>query len=80
MGKNWEWSLNQGRIKRIEAELKAHKLGLRFDVKKIPIHSLDGTMQSKFIRGWMSVTETDIQCRIDGQSTYVDVRHRLAEY
>ncbi|KZX01014.1 hypothetical protein JL49_08150 [Pseudoalteromonas luteoviolacea] len=79
MGCNWEWSLNQGRIKRLNAEVLARKNGQPFDAKKIPLHSYDGTMQSKFAHGWHSVTETDIRRKLSGDSTYIDVRRRLAE-
>ncbi|PHI35962.1 hypothetical protein CBQ28_17005 [Pseudoalteromonas sp. GCY] len=79
MGRNWEWSYKQGRIKRLKAEVAAHQNGEPFDANQIPLHSYDGTMQSKFKRGWQSVCETDIQCRLNGHNTYQQVRQRLAE-
>ncbi|WP_440053358.1 hypothetical protein ACSLBF_10455 [Pseudoalteromonas sp. T1lg65] len=79
MGRNWEWSLKQGRIKRLKAELEARRNGELFDASQIPLHSYDGTMQSKFRRGWLSVSETEIQCRLDGHNTYQQVRQRLTE-
>ncbi|TQF69566.1 hypothetical protein [Pseudoalteromonas luteoviolacea] len=77
MGSNWDWSRQQGRRKRIEAELAAHKLSLPFNKDAIPIHSLDGTMQSQFEHGWYSVTAVDIQSRLNGDTTYHDVSRRL---
>ncbi|KZN57616.1 hypothetical protein N473_07000 [Pseudoalteromonas luteoviolacea CPMOR-1] len=80
MGSNWDWSRQQGRRKRIEAELAAHKLGLQFDKGAIPIHSLDGTMQSQFEKGWRSVSETDVRLKLDNNQTYMNVRQHLHEY
>ncbi|NOU53119.1 hypothetical protein HG263_21700 [Pseudoalteromonas sp. JBTF-M23] len=79
MGRNWEWSKNQGRIKRLKAEVAARQSGQPFDASNVPLHSYDGTMQSKFAHGWHSVTETDIRRKLSNDNTYTDVRHRLAE-
>ena len=51
MGKNWEWSYKQGRIKRIKAEASAKLNGTPFNPSEVPLHSYDGTMQSKFAKG-----------------------------
>ena len=51
MGKNWEWSYKQGRIKRIKAEASAKLNGTPFNPSEVPLHSYDGTMQSKFAQG-----------------------------
>ncbi|ASD67704.1 hypothetical protein [Pseudoalteromonas piscicida] len=79
MGRNWQWSYAQGRIKRLNAEVTARQSSEPFDVNQIPLHSYDGTMQSKFKRGWLSICETDIQCRLNGHNTYQQVRQRLAK-
>lgn len=77
---NWTWSYEKGRSKRLAAELTARKAGIPFNANLIPLHSFDGTMQSKFKQGWLSVTESDIQCRLQGSATYLEARKRLAQH
>jgi len=59
MGKNWDWSYNHGKQRRLEAEILAQKAGT--SVSAPPLHSKDGTMQSQFEKGWHSVTPVEIQ-------------------
>ena len=59
MGANWDWSFNQGKQRRIEAEVLADKAGTA--CSQPPLHSGDATMQQRFIQGWHSVTAVDIQ-------------------
>ena len=63
MGKNWEWSLQQGREKRLAAEKRAYESGAPVPAKP-PLHSRDGTMQDLFEKGWFAVTPVDIQRHI----------------
>ena len=58
MGRNWQWSFEQGRQKRFEAERAA---ALRQEaVAAAPMHSYDATMQAEFNRGWASPTAVEI--------------------
>ncbi|MCB5226159.1 hypothetical protein JAO78_004955 [Alishewanella sp. 16-MA] len=59
MGRNWDWSFNHGKQRRLEAEILAQKAGTT--VSQPPLHSHDGTMQSQFEKGWHSVTPVEIQ-------------------
>jgi hypothetical protein len=79
MGSNWQWSQKQGRAKRLAAEADARQHGTPFNPEAIPLHSHDGTMQSKFAYGWRSVTEVDIRHHISGDTTYHAVSQRLAQ-
>lgn len=63
MGRNWQWSFEQGCAKRLEAEKAAFDNGLPAPAKP-PLHSHDGTMQSQFSKGWYSVTAAQIQRHI----------------
>lgn len=60
MGKNWDWSYQKGKQKRLEAERNARCNG-QVMPRKPPLHSHDATMQSYFNRGWRSVTPLAIQ-------------------
>ncbi|MDK1288508.1 hypothetical protein [Pseudoalteromonas umbrosa] len=66
MGKNWDWSFKQGRIKRLNYEIESRLNDLPFNSNEIPRHSHDGTMQSRFVKGWQSVTEAEIQMKFSG--------------
>ncbi|WP_174171086.1 MULTISPECIES: hypothetical protein [unclassified Pseudoalteromonas] len=70
MGRNWQWSYTQGRIKRIKAEIAARQNGEPFDANQIPLHSYDGTMQSKFAKGWRSISEVDIRSKLYRHNIY----------
>lgn len=59
MGRNWQWSYERGRALRLEAERLAFLQNQ--PVALPPLHSLDGTMQSKFEQGWDSPTPVEIQ-------------------
>lgn len=59
MGRNWDWSFQKGKEKRLELELLAcrhHSAKPR----RPPLHSHDATMQSHFNKGWQSVTQHQI--------------------
>lgn len=79
MGKNWQWSYQQGRVKRLNAEVKAANDGVAFDVRKVPLHSHCGTMQSHFSKGWHSVTLGEIHIKLHGHSSLDAVKKRLAQ-
>ena len=70
MGKNWDWSYQKGRDKRMELEVDARMHNMPFDPRKIP-------MQSHFNKGWQSVRAIDIQLRVDGQQSYKNAREAL---
>ena len=63
MGRNWDWSFNQGKQRRLEAEVLADKAGTQ--CSQPPLHSKDATMQARFIEGWNSVTQVDIHQAIN---------------
>lgn len=63
MGKNWDWSSQQGKEKRLEAEKLSHESGAPVPAKP-PLHSLDGTMQDLFEKGWFGDTPVEIQRHI----------------
>lgn len=63
MGRNWDWSFDCGREKRLQAEHAAVNGGAPVPVKP-PLHSYDGTMQSFFDKGWRSPTPVEIQRHI----------------
>ncbi|WP_166838689.1 hypothetical protein [Rheinheimera pleomorphica] len=63
MGRNWDWSFNQGKQRRLEAEVLADKAGTQCSPP--PLHSHDATMQHRFIEGWNSVSAVDIQRAIN---------------
>ena len=63
MGRNWDWSFNQGKQRRLEAEVLAHKAST--SCSQPPLHSKDATMQARFIEGWNSVTPVEIQRAIN---------------
>ena len=77
MGKNWDWSYQKGREKRMEQEVDARMHNMPFDPRKIPMHSHCGTMQSHFNKGWQSVRAIDIQLRVDGQQSYKNASEAL---
>lgn len=60
MGANWEWSYQQGKAKRLEAEKAKHDHNTPVPAV-LPLHSHDGTMQDLFEKGWASVTPVQIQ-------------------
>lgn len=62
MGRNWLWSVSHGRTKRLALEREAAERGIAEDAvdRTPPLHSHDGTMQDLFVRGWLSVTPTEI--------------------
>ncbi|WP_447077691.1 hypothetical protein [Shewanella algae] len=64
MGRNWDYSKAQGRDKRLEAELQAHRSGSAVPTHA-PFFSHDGTMQSFFNAGWHGVSACDIRIHID---------------
>ncbi|WNJ96555.1 hypothetical protein RND59_05520 [Vibrio ruber] len=63
MGRNWEWSKQRGREKRLEAERLAFTNGIPAPSTP-PFHSYDATMQSYFNHGWHSVTQCDIRLHL----------------
>ncbi|WP_037054504.1 hypothetical protein [Rheinheimera baltica] len=63
MGANWDWSAKQGKQRRLEAEVLAHKAGTKCSPP--PLHSYDGTMQVLFEQGWHSVTPAEIHRAIN---------------
>ncbi|TMP27189.1 hypothetical protein CWB99_15845 [Pseudoalteromonas rubra] len=79
MGKNWEWSYKQGRYRCLKAETEARSNNTPFDSNIVPLHSYDGTMQSKFSKGWHSVSEVDIRRHMRSENTYQAVSLRLAQ-
>jgi hypothetical protein len=60
MGRNWDWSFDCGREKRLQAEHAAGQGGAPVPGKP-PLHSHDSTMQSFFEKGWASPTPVEIQ-------------------
>lgn len=60
MGKNWDWSYQKGRKKRLQLEVDASMHSMPFDVRSIPMHSHCATMQSYFSKGWNSVSPVEI--------------------
>ncbi|CAM4175404.1 hypothetical protein [Pseudoalteromonas byunsanensis] len=79
MGRNWDWSREQGRIKRLEAEVQARVNNKPFDANNVPLHSHDGTYQSMFNKGWHSVLEIDIRLRVDAIRSYHAASNRIAK-
>tara|TARA_B100002049_G_scaffold235412_2_gene219743 strand:- start:443 stop:763 length:321 start_codon:yes stop_codon:yes gene_type:complete len=77
MGKNWDWSYRKGREKRLKLEVDARMRCLPFNPQNIPLHSYDGTMQSHFNKGWLSVCAVDIEMRVDDQRGYKSAREAL---
>ncbi|SHO58777.1 hypothetical protein [Vibrio quintilis] len=59
MSRNQDWSKSRGRELRLDAELRAIQGGPSVP-QSPPFHSHDATMQSMFNRGWMSVSQCDI--------------------
>lgn len=76
MGRNWEFSLAQGREKRLAAELTASRDGQPVPARP-PLWSHDGTMQSKFNQGWNGVTPIEIAQHIRPEAAYSQVRAKL---
>ncbi|MGU5581401.1 hypothetical protein [Aeromonas hydrophila] len=62
MGRNWQWSFDHGRSKRLDLERAMAEQGVaECDIDRtVPLHSRDGTMQSQFAKGWCSVTPAEI--------------------
>lgn len=59
MGRNWEYSKQQGRKKRLDAEMQAFKHGV--PVPSVPpLFSHDATMQSYFEKAWTRVSQSEI--------------------
>tara|TARA_Y100000034_G_C6780701_1_gene348937 strand:- start:250 stop:510 length:261 start_codon:yes stop_codon:yes gene_type:complete len=79
MGKNWQWSYQQGRIKRLKAEVEATMNGCVLNAHVVPLHSHCGTMQSHFAKGWHSVTQSEIYSKLHGHSSLDAVKKRLAQ-
>ncbi len=67
MGRNWEYSKEQGRIKRLQAELKTRNTGAPMPARPA-FWSHDGTMQHYFNQGWNSVSHVDIDLFCHGSS------------
>jgi|GEM_PF-4456922 len=63
MGKNWEFSKQQGRKQRLNAELAAHNK-LAHDTEP-PLFSHCGTMQYYFERAWHNVSQCDINLHLN---------------
>lgn len=63
MGRNWDWSYQRGRDKRLEQERLAYQAGIS-PSRKPPLHSHDATLQSYFERGWRSVSQADIHIHL----------------
>lgn len=59
MAGNWEWSYQQGRKARLEAE-KTAAISQQPVPVVVPLHSLDATMQVMFSKGWDSPTPVEI--------------------
>lgn len=59
MPSNWDWSYQQGRLARLEAE-KTAATGQQPISAVVPLHSLDATMQVMFSNGWHSPTPVEI--------------------
>ncbi|WP_304635520.1 hypothetical protein [Pseudoalteromonas sp.] len=79
MGKNWDWSYQKGREKRLQLEVDARMHNLPFNPKNIPLHSHDGTMQSHFNKGWRSVSAVDIEIRVNRHCDFRRVRNSIRE-
>ncbi|EJG1781732.1 hypothetical protein BWH93_RS18705 [Vibrio parahaemolyticus] len=63
MGRNWDWSYQRGREKRLEAEEQAQHNDAAVPSRP-PLHSHDATLQSYFNRGWKSITTADIHIHL----------------
>ncbi|MCA2466008.1 MULTISPECIES: hypothetical protein [Vibrio] len=63
MGRNWDWSYQRGREKRLEAEEQAQHNNAAVPSRP-PLHSHDATLQSYFNRGWKSITPADIHIHL----------------
>lgn len=63
MGRNWDWSYQRGREKRLAAEKQMHRSNVPLPVTP-PLHSHDATLQAYFNRGWQSVTTADIHIHL----------------
>jgi hypothetical protein len=63
MGKNWDWSFEQGKRQRLAAEQMAYQHGV-YVPNTLPLHSHDSTMQSYFRKGWFSVSVVDIRIHL----------------
>ena len=70
MGRNWDWSKQRGREKRLEAERKALQEGVPVPAVP-PLHSHEATMQSMFNRGWNGVSQCDINIFLGKAKTVV---------
>ncbi len=58
MGKNWNWSYQVGRERRIRAEI--NKIEGRCSSIEPGLHSHDATMQSFYVKGWASISMADV--------------------
>lgn len=63
MGRNWDYSKQKGREKRLEAELNALHGGEPVP-ENPPLFSHDATMQSYFEKSWNRVTPTEINLHL----------------
>ncbi len=59
MGKNWDYSKQRGREKRLEAELNAQQNGVPVPATQ-PLFSHDATMQKYFETAWLRVSQNEI--------------------
>lgn len=59
MGSNWDFSKQQGRKQRLEAELNAVKSGVNVPLTP-PLFSHDATMQAYFSEAWSRVSQNEI--------------------
>lgn len=58
MAASWDWSFKQGKQRRLEAEVLAHKAGTKCSPP--PLHSHNATWQVIFEQGWNSVAAIEI--------------------
>lgn len=57
---NWQFAKQQGKAKRLEAEMNALNQGVPVPVKP-PLFSHDATLQSYFNTAWRNVSISDIK-------------------
>jgi len=58
MARNWDWSYECGRKKRLDLEVQ--KLNGETPSEALPLHSHDATMQACFVLGWNSIRPAEI--------------------
>ncbi|AWK84491.1 hypothetical protein [Photobacterium damselae] len=77
MGRNWDFSKQRGKERRLQAELDARLTGVPVP-RQPPFWSHDGTLQHYFNLGWQAVPLVEIELHCNQQTVTKPKGDRLS--